>query len=177
MDQGREWSDMVDSGIAGAGDATMPGNRPGRAAPFSLGRLPHEAVRISGGGQGRMREMLGFAARRTETLVWSWDEGELVMSSTNQDMLHGRVEALEVFGIGDGWRIDETDLPLSFRATDPSGRSRTISFGWDGSEDDMMSLPPHVRRWNPTVRTLAVVALGVASWWGVYEALKAIGAF
>lgn len=158
---------MMELGVEGAVRTTGAGSGPMRSAPFSLGMLPKETVRISGGGQGRLREMLAFAAARTETLVWSWDEGELVLSTTNADMVHGRVEALEVFGIGDGFRIDETDLPLSFRVTDPSGRSRTISFRWDGSEDDMMSLPPHVKRWNPAVRSVAVVGVGAALWWGI----------
>lgn len=153
------------------------GDRPLRWAPFSLDGLPREDVVVTGRGQGRLREMLGFAAGRTETLEWSWDGGPWNLLSTDRDMVHGRIEALQAFGIGTGWRIDETDLPLSFAVTDPEGRSRVLSFRWDGSDDDMMSLEPHVKRWNPAVRTAAVVGFGSLSWLAVYMGLDALGVF
>lgn len=153
------------------------GDRPLRWAPFSLDGLPKEDVRITGRGQGRLREMLGLASRRSEEIGWSWDDGVRGVASTDRDMFHGRIEALGVFGILDGSRIEETDLPLSFEVTDPSGATRVLSLHWEGSDDDLMRMEPHVRRWNPAVRAAVVVGFGSLSWLAVYMGLDALGVF
>jgi hypothetical protein len=142
--------------------------------PFVVGRQPTAGWKPKGAGARDLREILSFASRRTETLFWKLDEGEIRFTTTNSDMFHGNVEALEVFGIGRADVIEQTDLPLHFRITSPDGTSRTIQLRWDGSGSDMMSLPPHVKRLHTAVRVLLVLSLCIGAWVMAWLAFKAI---
>lgn len=145
------------------------GSVPVRAPRF---RLPRRDPAPKGRAQGQMRELLGFIATRSETYAFRYDDGGWMFVDTNRDMLNGSLAALDPLGITVDHRIEQTDSPNRFQVIAPDGSDRTLELSWDSIGYDLMSLPPHVKRYDPRVAALVVLAAVAACWAGIYAVVS-----
>jgi hypothetical protein len=148
-----------------------------RPARVSILRMPPRPASPKGMGQGPMRDLLSLIARHSESYAFRFDGGEWEFSTTNREMLRGRIEALVVLGITCDDRIEQTDLPTHFLIVGKDGTKRTIEFTWDSIDYDMQSMPPHVKRLGHTARAAVLIGACVLLWAAIYGVAKLIFGF
>lgn len=128
-----------------------------------------------GTGQGPLRELLDHISRRSETFAWRIDGGEWRQSITDREMIAGGPDALRSFGIGPDDVVSQTESPVHFEVMPPNGPKRTLQLHWATMDDDLMGMPPHVRRWSGLARIGLIGGMCIASWWAVIAVLDAVG--
>lgn len=149
--------------ISGAGDARMN--------PITTDAVPR------GSGQGPLRELLDFVSRRSETFAWRMDDGEWRHGVVDREMVGGGTHALRHFGIDASDVVTQTESPVRFEIRGADGSRRTLQLHWASIHEDLLGMPPHVRRWPGLARIGLILGMCVASWGVVIAVLDAVGVF
>jgi len=149
--------------------ATIPMRR---APAFGL-PLAEDGPR--GPGQGPLRELLALISRRSESYAWRWDDGAWNHDVTDKAMFDGDLTALEPFGIVSGFVVEQTDSPRRFVVSARGKDPRTLELAWDSMDDDVMSMPPHVKKLNGGLRAGILIGGAGLSWVAILAAFGVFG--